>query len=76
MTKSRETGWGGNREGAGRKPVAGVTMVRKTVRLTPEVIEQLQKLGGGNLSAGIREAARLALSGQNKVPVDTPSDTL
>jgi hypothetical protein len=50
--------WGGKREGAGRKPIGAARMVAVTVTLPADLIEKLEQLGEGNLSAGIREAVR------------------
>lgn len=45
--------------GAGVKPDDGASpLARKQVRLDPETEAILSRLGGGNLSLGIREAAR------------------
>ena len=48
--------WGGRRPGAGRRPVPA-PMESRTVSLPPDLIEQLEQLGDGNLSKGIRRAA-------------------
>jgi hypothetical protein len=45
---------GGKRAGAGRPPLLGERLVVATVRLTAAQIERLKRLGGGNLSAGVR----------------------
>ncbi len=45
--------------GAGVKPEDGASpLSRKQIRLDPESEAILSKIGGGNLSLGIREAAR------------------
>jgi hypothetical protein len=44
---------GGKRTGAGPKRKFD-SLIRRTVTLPPEHIELLEKLGDGNLSAGIR----------------------
>lgn len=45
--------------GAGVKPDDGVSpLARKQIRLDPDSEAILWKIGGGNLSLGIREAAR------------------
>lgn len=45
--------------GAGVKPKDGVSpMDRKQVRLDPSTDALLSRIGGGNLSLGVREAAR------------------
>jgi hypothetical protein len=50
---------GGSRAGAGRKTADGATgMTRVNVMLDAASIEKLRALGGGNLSVGIRTAAR------------------
>ena len=71
-----KTGWGGRREGAGRKPL-GPELVRRTVTLPVEIVAELEKLGGTegdpeNLSAGIREAVRRLHELRG---TDTKSDT-
>lgn len=53
MTKQH----GGARDGAGRKPVAPKTLM-KSVKLTPELWEQAQKIGDGNAAEGIRLALK------------------
>jgi len=50
---------GGPREGAGRKPLAGKPMKRHQVMLDAETASKLKSAGNGNLSAGIRIAAKL-----------------
>jgi len=47
---------GGKREGAGRP--AEVPCRKMCVYLDEQTIERLRRLGAGNLSAGIRAAAR------------------
>lgn len=50
---------GGARPGAGRKPADGATGLRRVnVSLDQASIDALRGLGGGDLSAGIRAAAR------------------
>lgn len=49
---------GGARPGAGRKPRYGRPMIRKTIRLTAAEVTRLERLGGGNLSEGVRTALR------------------
>lgn len=49
---------GGPRKGAGAKPLYSEAMNRFQVMLDAATVEKLKALGGGNLSAGIREAAR------------------
>lgn len=49
---------GGARAGAGRKSSDGVAVVRKNVTLDAETIATMRKIGGGDLSIGIRRAAR------------------
>ncbi|TAL65840.1 MAG: hypothetical protein EPN79_11875 [Burkholderiaceae bacterium] len=45
--------------GAGVKPMDGVGQVaRRNVMIDPAGLEILEKIGGGNLSLGVREAAR------------------
>ena len=50
---------GGKRKGAGKPALFDAPMERKNIMLNEQSIEFLQKLGKGNLSAGIREAVRL-----------------
>ena len=50
------TNWGGAREGAGRKKIAGAIM--KSVKLTPEHWAIATDIGGGNAAEGIRKALR------------------
>lgn len=49
---------GGARQGAGRKPITGARMARHLVILDDASVQTLRELADGNLSAGIREAAR------------------
>lgn len=51
------------RRGRGRPSIGG----RRQVVLDDETVAILQRLGSGNLSAGIREAARLVLADQRAV---------
>ena len=45
--------------GAGKPTTDGVTKVeRRNVMIDPPGLEVLEKIGGGNLSLGVREAAR------------------
>jgi hypothetical protein len=44
---------GGQRQGAGR-PKQFEALIRKTVTLPPTIVKELEALGEGNLSAGIR----------------------
>ena len=45
--------------GAGKPTTDGVTEVdRRNVMIDPSGLEVLEKIGGGNLSLGVREAAR------------------
>jgi len=57
------TGHGGPGRGGGRKTADGVgTVERKNVTLDAESIETLRAYGDGDLSLGIRSAARLVKS--------------
>lgn len=49
---------GGAREGAGAPPKYGEAMSRYQVILDDDTVAKLRALGDGNLSAGIRTAAR------------------
>lgn len=50
---------GGKREGSGRKPLSLQPLRKVCVTLTNEHVEQLRRLGGGNVSEGVRIALRL-----------------
>jgi hypothetical protein len=50
---------GGIRPGAGRKPLHGQRMVRKSVVLDLATVEAAQRLGDGSLSAGLRRAVAI-----------------
>jgi hypothetical protein len=52
------TNRGGPREGAGRKPLGEEPMMRHQVMLDAKTVDKLKALGGGNLSEGIRLAAK------------------
>lgn len=59
MTEKKPT-HGGARNGAGRKPADGATgLQRRTITLDDKRADKLRKLGGGDLSLGIRKAADL-----------------
>lgn len=50
---------GGARKGAGLAPdVAGLKTAKHTVTLDAVTVERMKAIGSGNLSRGIREAAR------------------
>lgn len=51
---------------AGRPPVAGTNTRKVSVTLDAETLAELERLGGGNLSAGVRRAVqdRLSLAGE------------
>jgi len=57
-----ETKKGGPRKGAGAKPLYSEAMRRFQVMLDDATAEKLKALGEGNLSAGIREAARRVMA--------------
>ncbi len=46
--------WGGPRPGAGRPPIGDAPEVRVSVSLPAAMVSELERLGGGNVSAGIR----------------------
>ena len=52
MTKERKP--------MGRPPIAGEPLKQHNVRLDPETVEKAKRLGGGELSAGIRLAVKRA----------------
>lgn len=65
MTEQKKT----RAPGAGVKPDDGVSPLnRKQVRLDPASEAILSKLGGGNLSLGIREAARRLVEHKDTKP--------
>lgn len=53
MTTNKQQG--GQREGAGRKPLDGKPEM-KSVKLSREHWEKARQIGGGNMAAGIRRA--------------------
>lgn len=57
--KKKQGGRGGAREGAGRPTELGEPMSRVQVTLDGRTVETLRRFGQGNVSAGIREAARM-----------------
>lgn len=61
MTDTKPQTRGGARKGTGPKPATtdGGPMLRKTVSLDETTIRDLSVYGGGELSEGIRKAARL-----------------
>ena len=59
-SKSSEAKKGGLRNGAGAKPLYDKAMRRFQVMLDASTADKLKALGDGNLSAGIREAAKRA----------------
>lgn len=53
-------GWGGPRPGSGRPPAAA-PLKTLSVRLPPEHIEELRRIGDGNASEGVRRLLATAL---------------
>ncbi len=51
---------GGRREGAGRPSLYTEPLIRRTVTLPASYIVQLERLGNGNLSEGIRYLVEFA----------------
>ncbi len=51
---------GGRREGAGRPSLYTEPLIRRTVTLPESYIVQLERLGNGNLSEGIRYLVEFA----------------
>lgn len=47
-------GWGGKREGAGRKERGGRTGLRIMIYIKPEENAALRELGNGSVTAGVR----------------------
>ncbi len=66
MEKSKR---GGARPGAGRPTECGEPMSRVQVSLDPSTVTFMRDFGGGNVSAGIRKAARIIRESK-----DTPDD--
>jgi len=64
LGKVTMTNHGGARNGAGRKPLYSEPMQNTTVLLPRQYIRALQRLGKGNLSAGIRQLVERYLSPQ------------
>jgi hypothetical protein len=52
--RTSSAGWGGKRDGAGRKPAGAEPRRPVTVWLTDEQAARLRELGDGNASAGVR----------------------
>lgn len=53
---SKPSDHGGKRAGAGRLPIKEERMTRTNVMLDEGTIAKAKRLGGGNLSEGLREA--------------------
>lgn len=51
-------GWGGKREGAGRRQAGDAPRRPVTVWLEPDEIKYLERIGKRNRSAGVRELIR------------------
>ena len=47
-------GWGGRRQGSGRRPIGLAPQRPVTVTLPTAMVDRLRAYGGGNLSAGLR----------------------
>ena len=58
MTRNLQPSRGGARPGAGRKTRDGVDVRRVTLSLDEATLEVAQRLGGGDVSLGLRELAR------------------
>lgn len=67
------SGRGGRRPGAGRPPAYREPLLRKTVTLPASYVEQLTKMGYGNLSDGIRILAENARTPTGHAWLDLPS---
>ena len=63
---SIESKRGGKRDGAGAKPLHDDPMRRVNVMLDGETIAKAEKLGCGNLGAGLRDAVRRVRKPANK----------
>lgn len=55
---------GGARKGSGIKAADGTVTQRHQLRLDAATVEVFARLGGGNVSLGAREAARLAAAAE------------
>lgn len=60
MPSKPSDGHGGRRAGAGAKPMHANPMRRVNVMLDDATIAKAEMIGGGNLSAGLREVVRRA----------------
>lgn len=63
---------GGRRPGAGRPPSYREPLLRKTVKLPASYVQQLEVLGGGNLSEGIRLLVETAYTFQGRLWYQLP----
>jgi len=59
--KADSSAHGGAREGAGRPPVDGVPLIRRSYAVTPEQATYAEARGEGNASAGLRAVLRDAM---------------
>lgn len=66
----RETTHGGPGRGQGRKPLYSEKTVKRNVTLLPSQVEAMEKLGEGNLSAGIRKAIDMSTKPTNLMTDD------
>ena len=67
MEEKNKAGHGGARPGAGRKPKSATGPApRRQVTLDDETLAILRELGDGNVSEGIRVAARIAAEARKK----------
>lgn len=62
-TRTTQVSRGGARKGAGRKPITGTPLERHQVMLDAQTVLTMRDLADGNLSAGIRAAARSVRAG-------------
>ena len=62
---STDSKHGGRRKGSGAKPLHDEPMRRVNVVLDAATIAKAEAIGGGNLSAGLREAVRRIRKGHN-----------
>lgn len=60
MIGMKKSNRGGNRAGAGRKPLGDKNLRRHNVMLSDAHVERAEEIGEGNLSLGVRRAIEKA----------------